>query len=178
MLSVSARSEMLRRTSFNHKLLGSFAGKWNFTGRHFSDDPKEKPFEYKGIVERKSLWEGRYFVSETTEGKLQMPWSDGRDIPYQDMSIEGYDNVKKKFVRAIIDNNYDTGILMFEGDYDSASKTVTYNAEIESAPGQKIKARILLKILDGDHYIEEFHENQGTQEVKVTEVSYMRAKVT
>lgn len=169
----------LTRPGDNHKLLGSLAGKWNFKGRHFSDDPKEKPFEFKGIVERKSLWEGRYFVSETTgKGKLQMPWSDGRAIPYQDMSIEGYDNVKKKFVRATIDNHYDTGILMFEGDHDSANKTITYDAEIESAPGQKIKTRILLKILDRDHYIEEFYENRGKQEVKVAELSYTRSKAT
>jgi hypothetical protein len=32
-----------------------------------------------------------------------MPWSDGREIPYKDMSVEGYDNVKKKFVRAIVE---------------------------------------------------------------------------
>jgi Protein of unknown function (DUF1579) len=171
--------KQLTRPGDNHKLLGSMVGRWDFTGRHFSDDPKEKPFEFKGIVERKSLWEGRYFVAETTgEGKLQMPWSDGREITYKDMSVEGYDNVKKKFVRAIIDNHFDTGILMFEGDYDSANKTITYNADIESAPGQKIKTRILLKILDSDHYVEEFYENQGKQEVKVTELSYTRAKAT
>jgi hypothetical protein len=169
----------LTRPGDNHKLLGGIVGRWDFTGRHFSDDPKEKPFEFKGIVERKSLWEGRYFVSETTgEGKLQMPWSDGREITYKDMSVEGYDNAKKKFVRAIIDNHFDTGILMFEGDYDSATKSITYNAEIETAPGQKIKTRIRLKILDSDHYIEEFYENHGKQEVKVTELTYTRAKAT
>lgn len=169
----------LTRPGNNHKLLAGIVGRWNFTGRHFSDNPKAKPFEFKGIVERKSLWEGRYFVSETTgDGKLQMPWSDGREITFKDMSVEGYDNVKKKFVRAIIDNHFDTGILMFEGDYDSANKTIIYNADIETAPGQKIKTRILLKILDSDHYIEEFYESQGKQEVKVTELSYTRAKAT
>jgi hypothetical protein len=34
---------------------------------------------------------------------MRMPWSDGREIPYKDMSVEGYDNVKKKFVRAIVE---------------------------------------------------------------------------
>lgn len=177
-----SQSEMMKqmieltKPGDNHKLLGGIVGTWDFTGRHFSDDPKAKPLEFKGSVERKSLWEGRYFISETTGDKLQMPWSDGREIPYKDMSIEGYDNVKMKFVRAMIDNHFDTGILVFEGDYDSANKTITYNAEIETAPGQKIKTRMLVKILDNDHYMEEGYENHGGHEVKVTELKYTRAK--
>jgi len=34
----------LTRPGDNHKLLGGIVGRWDFTGRHFSDDPKEKPF--------------------------------------------------------------------------------------------------------------------------------------
>jgi hypothetical protein len=38
---------------------------------------------------RKAIWEGRYFLTETTGEKLRMPWSDGKDVPYKDMALEG-----------------------------------------------------------------------------------------
>lgn len=107
------------------------AGTWEFTGKHFPDDPNEKPIEIKGSCVRKPFWGGRYFLTETTGEKLQMPWSDGKEVAYKDIVKDGYDSVKMKFVRAMIDNHWDTGILSFEGSYDAATKIIAYNAEIE-----------------------------------------------
>ena len=69
-----------------------------------------------------------------------------------------------------------TGILMSEGTYDAASKTFTYNAEMEVMPGMKTKVREVIKVMDKDHHLFEWYENQGGQEVKTMEISYTRAK--
>ena len=166
----------LSKPGENHKLLAMIAGTWNFTGRHFPVDPgpNKKPIEVKGSLVRKSLWDGRYFISESTGGKLKMPWSDGKEVTYKDMTIEGYDNVKKRFVGAAIDNHWDTGIIPLEGSYDSATKTFIYNTEIETSPGIKRKMRRLVKILDNDHYTEEFYAEHNGHEVKVTEMRFTR----
>ncbi len=69
-------------------------------------------------------------------GKFQMPGTDGKmkDMNFKGMAIEGYDNVKKKFVSSWIDN-MSTMIMNSEGTYDAATKTFTYNAECEMMPG-------------------------------------------
>ena len=49
------------------------------------------------------------------------------------MAVEGYDNVKKKFLASWIDN-MGTGIMNLEGTYDAATKSLTYHAEYEPMP--------------------------------------------
>src|SRR5215470_4588351 len=56
----------------------------------------------------------------------------------QGMAVEGYDNVKKKFVSSWIDN-MGTAIMISEGTYDAGAKTLTYTAETEMMPGMKTK---------------------------------------
>jgi hypothetical protein len=165
----------LTKTGENHKLLSAIAGTWAFTGKHFPPDPNMKPIEFSGTFERKAIMDGRYFISETTSGKkIIMPWSDGKEVTYKDLTIESYDNVKKKFVNAFIDNHWDSGILTTEGSYDSATKTITYEG-IETTPREKRKLRLLVKIISNDHYmVEVYRSSGGDQERKNTEVNYTR----
>src|SRR5262245_25298162 len=89
----------------NHKLLADMNGNWNYTIKMWMNpDPSAKPQESKGTATRKSTMDGRYFVMDVT-GKMQMPGQDGKmkDMQFKGMAIEGYDNVKKKFVRSWID---------------------------------------------------------------------------
>jgi hypothetical protein len=92
------------------------------------------------------------------------------------MIIEGYDNGRMRFVRAMINNHWDTGILTFEGSYDAATKTITYDAELEDSPGVKTKTRWLLRIRDNDHYMEEIYEEHDGRQVKGTEIHDRRVK--
>ena len=173
---LTKRMVELSKPGENHKLLASLAGTWEFTGKHFPDDPSEKPIEIKGSCVRKPLWEGRYFLTETTGGKLPMPWADGREVAYKDMILDGFDNLKMKFVRAMIDNHWDTGILTYEGNYDAVTRTIAYEAELEDSPRVKTKTRWLLRIQDNDHYMEEIYEEHDGRQVKGTEIHYRRVK--
>ena len=96
-----------------------------------------------------------------------------KEMEFKGMSIEGYDNVQKKFVATWCDN-MGTSILSSEGSYDPASKTFTYNAEMEMMPGVKTKVRETVKIVDANHHRLEWYEDRGGQETKTMEINYTR----
>ena len=167
----------LSKLNENHKLLASMDGSWNYTIKFWMNpDPNAKPEESKGTAVRKSIMDGRYVVMDVT-GKMQMPGEDGKmkDVTFKGMGLEGYDNVKKKFVESWVDN-MGTGIESAEGTYDPGTKTFTYTAEIEPMPGMKQQVRELVKLGDKDHMTLEWFENQGGQEKKTMEINYTRKK--
>jgi hypothetical protein len=160
----------------NHKLLADMNGSWNYTIKMWMNpDPNAKPQESKGTATRKSAMGGRYAVMDVT-GKMQMPGGDGKmkDMQFKGMAVEGYDNVKKKFVSSWIDN-MGTGIQFSEGTYDPASKTLTFTSEVEMMPGMKTPVREAIKMTDKDHMLLEWYENRGGQEKKTMEIAYTRA---
>jgi hypothetical protein len=167
----------LSKTGENHKLLADIAGTWTYSIKMWMNpDPKAPPQQSTGTATRKPIMNGRYFVMDVS-GKMQMPGPDGKmkDMQFKGSSIEGYDNVKKKFVATWIDN-MGTGIEFSEGTYDPATKTFTYNLEMEPVPGMKTQVREVLKIADKDHHILEWYENRGGQEAKTMEINYTRKK--
>lgn len=164
------------KTNENHKLLSSLDGNWNYSIKFWMNpDPNAKPQESKGTATRKSIMDGRYVVMDVV-GKMQMPGENGKmkDITFKGMGMEGYDNVKKKFVASWIDN-MGTGIEFSEGTYDPTTKSLTYTSEMEPVPGMKTAVREVIKIADKDHMSLEWYENQGGQEKKTMEIAYTRA---
>jgi hypothetical protein len=167
----------LSKLNENHKLLTSLDGTWNYTIKFWMNpDPNAKPQESKGTAVRKSIMGGRYIVMDVT-GKMQMPGPDGKmkDVTFKGMGLEGYDNIKKKFVESWVDN-MGTGIESAEGTYDPGTKTFTYTAEIEPVPGMKSTVREVIKIADKNHMSLEWYESQGGQEKKTMEINYTRKK--
>ena len=166
----------LSKPGENHKLLASGVGKWTYSVKMWMNpDPNAPPTTSTGTSVVKPVMGERYFTSEHT-GKMQMPGPDGKmtDMEFKGMAIDGYDNVKKKFVASWIDN-MGTGIMLSEGDYDAATKTFTYRTEGEMMPGMKTKIREVIKIVDHDHHIFEFYEQRGEKEVKTMEINYTRS---
>jgi hypothetical protein len=161
----------------NHKLLSSLDGNWDYTSKFWMNpDPSAKPQESTGTAVRKSIMGGRYCTMDVS-GKMQMPGEDGKmkDVQFKGMGIEGYDNVKKKFVASWIDS-MGTGIEFSEGTYDPATKTFTYSMEMEPVPGMKTSVREVIKVTDSNHMMLEWYENQGGQEKKTMEISYTKKK--
>src|SRR5262245_58043688 len=160
----------------NHKMLADMDGSWNYAIKMWmSPDPNAKPQESKGTATRKSVMGGRYVMMDVT-GKMQMPDQTGKmkDMQFKGMGVEGYDNVKKKFVSSWIDN-MGTGIQFSDGTYDPATKTLTYTSEIEMMPGMKMPVREVVKLTDKDHMMLEWYETHGGQEKKTMEIAYTRA---
>ena len=159
----------------NHKLLARSVGAWTYTVKMWMNpDPKAAPSESSGDSVVREVMGGRYFISDHT-GKMQMPGPDGKmtDMEFKGMSVEGYDNAKKKFVASWIDN-MGTGIMNLEGTYDPAAKAFTYRAEYEAMPGMKMKIREVITIKDHDHHTFDFYEDRGGTEVRTMEIQYTR----
>jgi hypothetical protein len=166
----------LSQLNENHKLLSSMDGNWTYTIKFWmSPDPNAPPQQSKGTATRKSIMNGRFVVMDVT-GKMQMPDQTGKmkDMQFKGMGMEGYDNVKKKFVGSWVDN-MGTGISLAEGTYDPASKTFTFTSEMEPVPGMKTPVREVLKVTDNNHMMLEWYENHGGQEKKTMEIAYTRA---
>jgi hypothetical protein len=167
----------LSKLNENHKLLSSLDGNWNYTIKMWMNpDPNAKPQESKGTATRKTVMGGRYVMMDVT-GKMQMPGENGKmkDVQFKGMGLEGYNNVKKKFVASWVDN-MGTGIEFSEGTYDPATKTLTYTSEIEPLPGMKSQVREEIKITDNNHMTLDWYENRGGQEKKTMEIAYTRKK--
>ena len=165
----------LSKLNENHKLLTDLDGNWNYTIKLWMNpDPNAKPEESKGTAVRKSLMDGRYSTLDVT-GKMEMPGPDGKkkEMTFKGRGIDGYDNVKKKFVGSWVDN-MGTGIMFSEGTYDPATKTFTYTSEFEPMPGMKQQIREVIKVTDNNHHTLEWYENRGGQEVKTMEINYTR----
>jgi Protein of unknown function (DUF1579) len=160
----------------NHKLLADMNGNWNYAIKMWMNpDPNAPPQQSKGTATRKSVMNGRYVAMDVT-GKMQMPDQTGKmkEMQFKGMSVEGYDNVKQKFVSSWIDN-MGTGIQFSEGTYDPSSKTLTFTSEIETMPGMKMPVRETLKLTDKDHMLLEWYETHGGQEKKTMEIAYTRS---
>ena len=165
----------LAKTNENHKMLAETAGTWNYVTK-FWMDPKSPPTESKGTAIRKAVMDGRYVTGDYS-GSFKMPGADGKmqTMNFKGMSMDAFDNVKKKFVSGWVDN-MGTGIMTMDGTYDATTKTFTYTGEFEMMPGMKEKVRQAIKMADNDHMVMEYYENRGQGEVKTMEISYTRKK--
>ena len=159
----------------NHKLLATTAGNWSYVVKMWMD-PKGAPTESKGMAMRKAVMDGRYVTGDYS-GNFKMPGADGKmkDMKFQGMSMDAYDNVKQKFVSGWVDN-MGTGIYITEGTYDASTKTITYTGEWEMMPGMKSKVRELIKLTDKDHMSLEMFEDRGQGDMKTMEINYTRKK--
>ena len=165
----------LAKLNENHKLLASTAGTWSYTVKMWMD-PNAKPSESTGTATRKTVMDGRYVTGDYS-GKFKMPGADGKmkDMNFTGMSMDAYDNAKKKFVSGWVDN-MGTGIMITEGTYDAATKTFTYTGEFEMMPGMKSKVRQVIKLTDATHMTMEFYEDRGQGESKSMEINYTKKK--
>src|SRR5438045_6382461 len=156
----------------NHKVLADLAGSWSYTVKMMA--PGETPSTSTGSLTRKPAMNGRFFVGEYS-GTMKMPGADGKmkDFTFKGMSLEGYDNVKQKFVSSWVDN-MGTGIMNSEGSYDRATKTFTYSGEVEQVPGMTVAVREVIKVTDKNDHTIEWYENRCGQEEKTLEINYTR----
>ena len=151
-----------------HAILDQLAGTWNFV------DPKQTYI--KGTLIRKPIYDGRFYTVEITGGKLPLPVKDGKmkEDNYENLQIEGYDNPKAKFITTSINNHIGSNIEMQIGSFDLERKTFTYEWETELVPGIKKANRRILKIVDSQHYTEEYYELQDGHQVKIRELDFAK----
>jgi len=163
----------LSKPGENHRLLARGVGTWTYTAKMWMNpDPKAAPAEAHGQSVARVAMDGRFLISDYT-GKMPMPGPDGKmtEMDFKGMSVEGYDNVQKKFVATWIDN-MGTGVMNLEGLYRDSS--FTFHGEYEPMPGMKTKVREIIKVVDQNHRTFEFFEYRDGNEVKTMEIQFTR----
>jgi len=159
----------LSRPNGHHAVIDLIAGKLNF-------QDSRRSF-VKGVLIRTPMYDGRFYKVEITGGRLQVPIADGKmkEDNYRELHIEGYDNVRQKYVSTVVNNHIGSDIQLQIGDYDSTQRVFTYMWESELLPGEKVTNKLVLKILNPGRYVEEYFEEQKGQFVKVRELDYTKA---
>lgn len=152
----------------NHKLLDAKAGKWNGEVTHWMA-PGAPAESMTCTANIEWIFDGRYLMEEV-EGSFNGETFLGK-------SCAGYDNMKKKFFWAWIDN-MGTGIMHAEGAYNASTKTFTYTYDHpDIMAGKYNKGRSVEKVIDKDHFVTEMYgPGPDGKEFKMMEIKYSRAK--
>jgi hypothetical protein len=150
----------------NHQRLAEQAGTWSVTSRWWSK-PGEQPMESSGTATCEMILGGRYMKE-----KVKSEWM-GR--PFEGEGCTGYDNLKKAYVSSWIDN-MGTGIMMSEGKWDPATKTLTWHGEyVDAVTGKSKTMRMVEKVESPDkHTVEFFDVGPDGKEFKSMEIVYTR----
>jgi hypothetical protein len=98
-----------------HKQLAETAGNWSTVSR-FWMEPGKPPMETQGAEEVKPVLGGRFIESHYTGNMMGKP--------FEGMGLEGYDNLKKKYVMTWADST-GTMIIYAEGTGDAKQRTFT-----------------------------------------------------
>lgn len=148
-----------------HKLFTSLAGSWTTQTKEWMD-PDSPPIESTGSVEMQMLLGGR-FLHQEYNGQMH-------GQPYTGISINGYDNVLKRYVSAWM-STMGTGIFMMEGTSSADGKTITFEGKHAEPGGGYMTHRAVWKIINDDH--QEFvmyGAHHGEEEMKMLEIIYTR----
>ena len=97
-----------------HKQFESLAGSWTTKTKEWME-PGKPPTESTGTAEMKMLLDGRFLQQEFTGNMMGQPFSG--------IGIDGYDNLRKRYVTTWIDT-CDTGIFQMEGTASADGKTI------------------------------------------------------
>jgi hypothetical protein len=146
-----------------HKMLQESVGNWATTSRMWME-PGKPPQETQGQEEVKPALGGRFISIHYTGSAMGKP--------FEGMGMEGYDNVKKKYVMTWADS-MGTMIVYAEGTGDAKQRTFTGEEILPT--GQKRPFRWVMKTDSKDkHTMEMFAPGADGKEAKEMEIVYTR----
>ena len=148
-----------------HKLFASLAGSWTTKTKEWME-PGKPPTESTGTAEMKKLLDGRFLQQEFTSQMMGQPFSG--------IGIDGYDNLRKRYVTTWIDT-MGTGIFMMEGTASADGKTITLRGQHDEPGGGHMMHRAVWKIVDGNtQTFDMYGTHKHGKEMKMLEIAYTR----
>ncbi|MBB6332606.1 hypothetical protein HNP24_003598 [Chryseobacterium sediminis] len=153
-----------------HKMLAKSDGTWTGETTMWMENGA-KPMMSKSEATNKMMYGGRYQITNHK--------GDFMGMPFEGMSIVGYDNSKKKFVSTWIDN-MGTGIMHSEGDWNASTKSVEFKGKMTdpSRPGKDCDFREVFTFVDDNNQKLEMYgpDSKTGKEYKTMEIKYTRKK--
>ncbi len=150
-----------------HKMIAASDGEW-VQDVTFWMDPAAPPTKATAMAKNEMILGGRYQVSKSSGDMMGMP--------FEGMSLLGYDNSTKKFTSTWIDN-FGTGTLTMEGTWDGATKSITFNGKgVDPMTGKEVMMKQIWKFIDNDTQELLMFDNKTGKEVKSMEIKMTRKK--
>lgn len=149
-----------------HKMLAKDNGIWNEEMIMWMT-PGTDPIKSSASCVNTMILGGRYQQSVHT-GSIN-------GEPFEGISTVGYDNAKKKYVSTWVDN-MGTGIMVMEGVYDAASKTINLKGkQVDPASGKEMDVREEFTLVDDNTQIMRMYMTPvGGKEYKTMEIRFTR----
>ena len=148
-----------------HKLFATLVGSWTTTTKEWME-PGKPPMESTGTAESKMMMEGR-FLHQEFHGQMM-------GQPFTGMSIDAYDNIRKKYITVWVDTR-GTGVFIMEGTGSVDGKTITLRGSHTEPGGGTMTHRAIWTVIDTDHQlVEMYRSHHGRKETKMMEITYTR----
>ena len=151
-----------------HEMMAQSNGAWAADITMWMD-PSAPPKKSTGTTTNTMVLGGRY-QQGTHKGTY-----DG--MPMEGISTLAFDNAKKVYVSTWIDN-MGTGMMVGEGPWDEASKSVTIKGKmVNPATGKEEDFKEVFSIVDNDHQVMKMYCNgPDGKEFQTMEIKYSRKK--
>ncbi len=149
-----------------HKMMASWNGTW--TGEvSMWMTPEATPSKSTATAVNKMVLGGRYQQS-SFKGNFN-------GMPFEGMSTLAYDNEKKLYISTWIDN-VGTGVMLSQGPWDPATKSITLTGRmIDPATRKEVDFKQIFKPIDNNYQVMEMYaDGADGQEFKTMEIKYTR----
>ena len=153
----------------SHKMMAASDGTWEGEATTWMA-MGAPPTISKTTTVNKMIMDGRYQVTEYSGDMMGMP--------FKGMGILAYDNYKKIFTNTWIDN-MGTGIIVMEGPWDDATKSMTLTGKYTNpANGMECEMKEVFKQVDNDNQLMEMWgpDQQTGKPYKTMEIKLTRKK--
>jgi hypothetical protein len=152
----------------NHDYFKDFVGKWDVKSTAWMM-PGAEPGVSQSSSESTLLLGGRFLMTKFSGTMFGQP--------FEGVQIDGYDNLKKKYVTVWVDNS-STGFYFMEGTRDTTTGVLTETADWpDPMSGASVKVRGVTTRKSADEYVYEMYITPlGGKEFKSFENKMTRKK--
>jgi Protein of unknown function (DUF1579) len=153
-----------------HAMMASWDGTWNGETTMW-DYEGAAPGKSTSVAVNKMIMGGKYQSTKHSGSMMGMP--------FEGMSIMGFDNATKKFTSTWVDT-WSTGIMNMSGTWDEATKSLSLTGKSPDIcrPGKECTLREVFKVIDANtQHMEMYGPDPKTgKEFKMMEIKMTRKK--
>jgi len=168
--STATMQEMMKRMmpGEGHKIFATMMGKWTGVLKVWnSAAPTAPPVESATEAETKSIFGGRYVVTESKGTLMRMPM--------QRMAILGYDNLTKVYTLVFF-SSMETATNIATGTLDADGKVLTLRGEFDEPQGKYPFKNVIRMDSEDVHVFESYRIMPDGRELKLIEEMNTRVK--
>lgn len=149
-----------------HKMIAKADGQWKVETTLWMT-PGQPPVKSNGTSTNKMILGGRYQQSEFKGDMMGMP--------FEGMSLLGYDNADKTFTSTWMDN-MGTGTMTLKGTWDDATKSINFKGNmLDQMTNKSTDVREVFTIVDDNNQkMEMYAAGPDGKEYKSMEIKFTR----